>query len=170
MQPHLVCLNPRHKSVFNHISNDCKSEPWRSMWLTGKLSAITGLPLDGSLLPTRKASKALLAATQPAPSVAGASSKPPKKERYTGPPCSFCSSKPDLQKCAPTHDISTCKIQANYDKRRSSSSSSGHVATSSSDSSMVANVAQLSQSMLQLTKLLTGQKRKADAEEMDQST
>jgi len=170
VQPHLVCLNPRHKSVFNHISNDCKSEPWRSMWLTGKLSAITGLPLDGSLLPTRKASKALLAATQPAPSAAGASSKPPKKERYTGPPCSFCSSKPDLQKCAPTHDISTCKIQANYDKRRSSSSSSGHVATSSSDSSMVANVAQLSQSMLQLTKLLTGQKRKADAEEMDQST
>ena len=36
---------------------------------------------------------------------------------------------------------------------------------------MVANVAQLSQSMLQLTKkLLTGQKRKVDAEEMDQST
>jgi hypothetical protein len=167
VQPHLICLNPRHKTVFNHVSKDCKSEPWRSMWLTGKLSATTGLPLDGSQLPNRK-TRALLAATPPAPPAAGASSnQPPKKVRYTGPPCSFCSSKSDLQKCAPTHDISTCRIQANYDKRKASSSSSGHVATSSS---MEANVAQLSQSMLQLTKLLTGQKRKADSEEMDETT
>ena len=169
VQPRLICLNPKHKSVFNHVSNDCMAEPWHQMWLAGKISATTGLPLDGSQLPTRH-KKALLAATPPAaPPAAGASSKPPKKQRYTGPPCVFCSSKPDLQKCAPTHDISTCRIQATYDKRKPSSSSSGHVVTASTNPSLEAHVAQLSQNMLQITKLLTG-KRKAEPGEMEEES
>jgi hypothetical protein len=166
VQPRLICLNPKHKNVFNHVSNDCMAEPWHQMWIAGKISATTGLPLDGSQLPTRQ-KKALLAAAQPAPPAAGASSQPPKKQRYTGPPCVFCSSKPDLQKCAPTHDISTCRIQATYDKRRSSSSSSGHVATAS----LEAHVAQLSKDMIQVTKqLAAGQKRKAEPGEMEEET
>ena len=164
----LICRNPKHKHTTNHHSNDCRLEPWRTLWLAGKLNLETGLPLDGSQLPT-KLTSAPQATVPPAtgPPTHGASNK--KAPRYNGPPCEFCSSHPELKKCAPTHDISTCRIKDSFVKRKgntSSSQSSAHVATSD----VSAQVAQLSQNMLQITKLLSGKKRKAEEGEMDQSS
>ena len=112
--------NPKHSKCTNHDFKDCKAEPWHSMWIKGLLNAATGLPLDGSALPA-------LIPSRP-PSVPSTGPKGLKKSKYQGSPCTFCQSKPDLQKCAPSHSIDTCRIKDKYVPRSGKPSATANVA------------------------------------------
>jgi Tfp pilus assembly protein FimV len=128
------------------------------MWIKGLINATTGLPLDGSALPASAAPK------KPAVPPAGSPPKDQKKSKYQGSPCTFCSSKPDLQKCAPTHSIDTCRIKDNYVPRsgKSSSSPKANVAKELTLADISANVAKLSSNFQKLAKTLAGKKRKLE--------
>ena len=158
----LRCANPKHSKCSNHDSKDCKAEPWHSMWIKGLLNAATGLPLDGSALP------ASIPSRPPSVPPIGSPPKNPKdlkKSKYQGSPCTFCQSKPDLQKCAPTHSIDTCRIKDKYVPRSGKPSATANVAQIPTIADLSAHIAQLTSNVQKLSDTV-GKKRKHEEGEI----
>jgi hypothetical protein len=160
----LRCANLKHSKCTNHESKDCKAEPWHSMWIKGLLNAATGLPLDGS---------ALLASIPPRPSTVpptgshSESSKDLKRsKKYPGSPYTFCQSKPDLQKCASTHSIDTCRIKDKYVPRSGKPLATANVDQTLTITDLSAHLVQLTSNVQKLADTVVGKKRKHEEGEI----
>ena len=160
----LRCANPKHSKCANHESKDSKkAEPWHSIWIKGLLNAATGLPLDGSALPASIPPRS--------PSVPPPSGSPPKgskdlkKSQYQGSPCTFCQSKPELQKCATTHSVDTCRIKDKHVPRSGKPSVTANVAQTPTIADLSARIAQLTSNVQKLADTV-GKKRKHEEGEI----
>eukprot|EP01035_Chromulina_nebulosa_P032360 gene32360-43228_t len=138
----LVCLNPRHSKTFSHVSSDCTDPIWGPLWKDHKIDPKTGKPKDGSAIPPQpnRHPRAAPAVVSPPQAPAVSSNSAQAKTRYTGPPCTFCLSKPELRNIASCHSDADCRKKVKYAARQQKWSNKS---SSSSSPAQAANVAQV---------------------------
>ena len=114
---HKICRNPRHKNTTSHVSSDCTDKIWGPLWKAYKIDPKTGLPKDGSALPPQPQRDPVPAVVSPPPAALPAAKDPTAnpKSHYSGPPCKFCTSKPELKHIAYCHsDGCHCRKKPEY--------------------------------------------------------
>jgi len=168
---HKICRNPRHKNTTSHVSSDCTDKIWGPLWKAFKIDPKTGLPKDGSALPPQPQRDQVPAVVSPPPAARPAARDPTvnPKTRYSGPPCTFCTSRPELKHIAYCHSDADCrkkpKYSAQQQKKASSKTRTAQVAQATGSSDGIhAQVAQLTGTVGKLVAALSKKRKHEDPE------